>query len=304
MRCIPSLLRLAPLLAAFAWTGAEASALRWEPAAEGAAIVLPVPKQAQGIVGGTLFCRAQEWAFLLRTDRAAPAAARARVAVGEETIEVFAEAGAGMIEVPLPFKAVALLKDGTGLGITVGEGEESLSARFPLAGSRAAIETAAPRCSPPTLAGFEAVGLAPEGPAPAAAAALTAEEAALFRAASSAEPVLAAAFVPMPAGRELLFASLCGSHRYYGETGCKLMGFSREGAGAWQAVYETEGMHLLRDPRAAHDGWPDLLTLSVAGEAERLRWTWRDGAYAPEDEAVAGDAPTVIDELRTGTTRQ
>lgn len=289
-----------PLLAA----PAAASALRWEPAADGAAIVLPVPAKARGIVGGTLSCAGQEWALRLRTGRAVPGG-EARIAVGEDSLAAMAKVSAGTLEIGLSAEALALLKEGSDVTITVGEGDAAASARFPLAGSRAAIEAAAPLCSTPALPGTETVRLVPGAAAADAAREATAGEAALFREATAREPALAAGFVQADDARQLLFASLCGSNRYYGGTGCKLMGFARETAGTvWRPVYESEGMHLFRDLRAAHDGWPDLATVTLAG-GERLRWTWRDGTYEVEGEAVATDGrPSLIDELRTGTTGQ
>lgn len=305
-----------PLLVFSLSIPAEASALRWQPAANAAAVVLPVPTQAKGIVGASLYCRAGKWAFLLRTDREAPAGAGARIAIGNDVMTLPLNAGPSGIEIAVPRTILALLGDGTAMRVAVGEAEAkgeaqggALSARFALAGSRAAIEAAAARCSPPEVAGFEAVALVPGGPALELAKPLLAEEIGQFREAAAKEPALAAALAPVENGRTLLFASLCGSNRYYGETGCKLMGFAADARGAWGPVYESEGMHLFRDPRVAHEGWPDLMTLPLAGEAEPLRWTWLGGAYHVQDgAAIAGDAPAgmsdVIDELRTGGTTE
>jgi hypothetical protein len=284
---------------------AQAGGLRWEPAAGGAAAIMPAPAQPGGVEGGTLFCRAGEWAFLLRAGRGATASAQAVIDVGEKRFVAPVKAGPGTLEVAVPAALVALLKDGAGVSVTLGEGKDAPSARFTLAGSRDAIEAAAPLCSPPAVPGFEAVALSAGGTALAEAAAATAAEARLFRAAAGREPAIAAALLEGDGGRALLFASLCGSERYYGKSGCKLMGFSRDGAAAaWKPVYETEGMHLFRDPRATPGGWPDLVTLPLAGAPERMRWTWRDGAYALADEPAVADDGTVIDGLRTGTTAQ
>lgn len=317
-----SVLRLLPFLALWPAIPAEASALRWEPAANAAAIVLPVPAQVNGIVGASLHCRAGEWAFLLRAEREAPAGAMGRITIDGDAIALSVKTGAAGIEAAVPRTVLDLLRDGTAMRISVGEGAsqgESLSARFALAGSGAAIEAAAARCSPPEVTGFEAVALVPGGPAADQARLLLAEEIELFREAAKKEPALAAALVPAGGGsanggsanrgNTLLFASLCGSARYYGESGCKLVGFAADAAGAWRPVYESEGMHLFRDPRIAHEGWPDLLTLPLAGAAGQLRWTWQDGYQVQEDgAAIAGDTPAVmpgvIDELRTGGTTE
>lgn len=281
---------------------AEASALRWEAAADGAAVILPVPAKAQGIVGGSLFCRAQQWSFLFRLHGKPLAHAQARIAVDEDVFEAAATSRPGTAEVRLPGEALGLLKDGTVMAVSLDGEAGALHARFPLAGSRTALEATAPRCSPPVLAGLAAVPLATEGEAANAAAPLVVGETELFAAASGRAPALAAGFVPAEGARKLLFASLCGSHRYYGGSGCKLMGFASEAGGAWKAVYESDGMHLFLDPRRSRDGWPDLVTVPVGDGEERLRWAFDSAVYATGEIGEFDDGPVVIDELRTSMT--
>jgi len=71
-------------------------------------------------------------------------------------------------------------------------------------------------------------------------------------------------------------------------SGCNLTGFVPDGAG-WREVYNTDGMRLYLDAKHAADGWPDLVTVPLAGEPEPLRWHWDGHAYAPPAAVVAED---------------
>jgi hypothetical protein len=117
-----------------------------------------------------------------------------------------------------------------------------------------------------------------------------AEEAALFLDATSKQPALAAASVKIASDAELVFASVCGSSRYYGQSGCTLSGFARQGPGGdWREVYNSEGMALYLDRKTSADGWPDLVTLAKGGGAEPSHWSWNGLAYEIREPAVAKD---------------
>ena len=142
------------------------------------------------------------------------------------------------------------------------------------------IEAIAPRCSQIDMSAFEAVTLSQTDAAVAAATGLLADEIRLFREFTMKEPVVATVTLDVDADKRLMFASLCGSIRYFGDSGCSLTGYALDGPeSVWRMVYETEGMHIYTDPRQANGGWPNLVTLPVIGGLEPTHWVWTGEQY-------------------------
>ena len=140
------------------------------------------------------------------------------------------------------------------------------------------------------MSAFQAVTLSPADAAVAAATGLLAEEIRLFREFTMKEPVVATVTFDVDADKRLMFASLCGSTRYFGDSGCSLTGFALAGPeSVWRMVYETEGLLLYTDPKHANGGWPNLVTLPVIGGLERTHWAWTGEQYELRNQVSAED---------------
>ncbi len=263
----------------------------WQGAGSGAVAILPVPAKASGVVGGSLVCAEQRWALRLRTgprDDIAPSV-EARLVVDDMAFPVEAAQESTLVSLPVSADMLEALKSGTRLAVNVGAALEP-SATFPLRGSRKVIEAAAALCSQVDMSAYDKVALSEADTAVETVAPLLADEVELFRAATTATPKLAAARLDRGGGREMLFASLCGSSWYYGRTGCTLFGFLQEAAGAdWREAYNSEGLDLYLDPNASKDGWPNLVTLERSGGVEPLHWLWNGERYELRDPLVAAD---------------
>lgn len=263
----------------------------WQEAGGGAVAILPVPAKASGISGGSLVCAEQRWSLRLRTEHRETTLPRveARLVVDDMAFPVEAALEPSAVSLPVSAEMLEALKSGTRLTVNVGATLDP-SATFPLRDSRKVIEAAAARCSQVDMSAYDAVTLSDTGPAVEAAVPLLAEEVDLFRAATTATPKLAATRLDRGDGREMLFASLCGSSWYYGRTGCTLFGFLRAGAGAdWHEAYNSEGLDLYLDPNASKDGWPNLVTLERVGGVEPMHWLWNGERYELRDPLVAAD---------------
>jgi hypothetical protein len=263
---------------------------RWEEAGSGAVAILPVPGKAVSITGGSLVCAEQRWTLRLRADSRTGLAAtlETKVAIDGHVRPVAATQSGTIISMPLDRDQVARLKTGTRLTISTKD-KGGPAATFALRNSRKVIEAVAPRCSPVNMTGFDHVALSTLDPAVASAESLLAAEIKLFRQATTATPRLAAARIDRGGGRELLFASLCGSSWYYGRSGCTLFGYLRASPVAeWRQVYHTEGMALYVDPATAGD-WPDLVTLEADGGVEAMRWRFDGDRYALRGEQIANE---------------
>ena len=262
---------------------------RWQEAGSGAVAILPPPLESTGITGGSLHCAEQRWNFLLRMDSSATGIAgdEARLTVGREEFPAKANwTGSGVTVSVLP-EALEALKAGNRVSITGGNGSEPALATFPLGGSRKAIEAVAPRCSQVDMSDYDRIAFSETSPGVEPARKLLAGEIKRFRSATGKSPAVAAVVLDLEADRKLLFATLCGSTSYFGESGCSLTGYATENASEeWKEVYSTDGLLLYTDPKAATDGWPDLLTLPAIGGTEASRWRWDGGAYAIPDGGV------------------
>jgi len=276
----------------------------WQEGGGAAVAILPVPSNAKAIVGGSLSCSEQRWTLMLRTESGSVPAgteAQVRLVVGDAIFEAQATEASGVLRVGIAKAMLEPLRTGARLGVSVGEKGSIAKAIFSLAGSRNVLDTIRPRCSPVDMAGYNLVSLSETNPGVEAAAALMAEEAREFREATGKAPVVAAALVDGAEGRQLLFASLCGSTAYYGPSGCTLSGFARQGtAGDWREVYNTDGVALYVDPAGSQDGWPNLGTLPADGD-DPLHWSWDGNAYARAGSEVAQDITATDDAAASGS---
>lgn len=272
----------AGLLLSFSFASAQGG---WQEAGSGAVAILPPPLDSTGITGGSLHCAEQRWNFLLRMDSAAGIAGdEARLTIGGEEFAAKANRTGSGITVSVAPEALEALKAGNRVSITTGSGSEPAQATFPLGGSRKAIEAVAPRCSQVDMSAYDRIAFSETSPGVEPAKTLLAGEIKRFRSATGKSPAVAAMVLELEADRKLLFATLCGSTSYFGESGCSLTGYATENAVAeWKEVYSTDGLLLHIDPKAAKDGWPDLLTLPAIGGTEASRWRWDGGAYAIPD---------------------
>jgi hypothetical protein len=265
---------------------------RWEEAGRGAVAILPVPKPAAGITGGSLYCAEQRWAFLFRTapETGLPmgSAEKAKLGVGSDNLELDAEVSPGAVKVAVPAEILLQLKEATKLVVEIGTAEDAPKATFNLRSSKLVIEAIAPRCSQIDMSAFEAVSLSEADAAVPAATGLLADEIKLFREFTLKQPVIATTTVDIAADRRLMFASLCGSNNYFGDSGCSLTGYAADGADSiWRVVYETEGVHVYLDPKHANGGWPNIVTLPVVGGTEPTHWVWSGTGYELLDQITA-----------------
>jgi len=271
--------------------GAAAADDRWQEAGSGAVALLPKPQSAKGIASASLYCIEQRWSFLFRVDgedggSLEPAAGV--LTVGGEPFPVEAAARNGALDVEVPFEILQPLREAARMGVAIGEGGKKREATFSLKGSRDTIDAIAPRCSQVDMSAFERIVLSPTDPAVPVATTLLAEEAALFRAWSGANPELSAASVELADGKALLFASLCGSPGYYGLSGCTVAGFARAGAGAdWKLAYNTEGSLIHLDRSTANGGFPTVVSLPMVGSTTPSHWVWTGEAYELREQVMA-----------------
>ena len=270
---------------------------RWEEAGSGAVAILPTPKSASGIAGGSLYCSEQRWAFLFRL---APDTAlgvgsgKARLAAADQALELDAEIAADTAKVDVPREVLLPLKEGSGLKVEIRAGKTAVTATFDLSASRAVIEAVAPRCSQIDMSAYEPVTLSQTDPEVPEATKLLKGEIKLFREFTQDEPVIAATTLNLEGGKRLMFASLCGSTSYFGDSGCSLTGYATEGAdGAWRMVYETDGVLLYLDRAHTGDGWPNLITLPMVGGTEPTRWSWSGEQYDATEPALSVDDTAV-----------
>jgi hypothetical protein len=285
--------RLGFCAAAFLLSGALSAMAgdRWEEAGSGAVAILPVPLKATNITGGSFSCAEQRWSFRLRVEAtSATLLHETDVVVTVDGVDLPAKASLspGVVTIAIPFQMLEPLKAGNRLSFAFG-GEPA--AVFSLRGSRAVLDAIAPRCSAVDMSAYQSVALSETDQSIGTATKLMADEAALFSEATGKQPLLSAASVKVAQDAEMVFASLCGSSRYYGESGCTLSGFARQGASEdWREVYNSEGMALYLDPKTSADGWPDLVTLVQGGGAEPSHWMWNGLAYEIREPAIAKDA--------------
>ena len=280
------------LTVAFAMSAGAADASdRWEEAGSGAVAILPPPQKAKGITSASLFCAEQRGSFLFRAEPGSVLAgwkSPAEITLSRIVFEGEAVEARGSIGMAMPADHLEALKHASRMVFAAVDG--TVAAGFSLSGSRAAIEAVAPRCSQVDLSSYMRIELSKTNPAVETAKILLADEARLFRAETGKKPIHAAAMIELTEGRQLIFASLCGSTSYYGQSGCTLSGFVSEGPGGeWRPVYNNEGLLLHIDPDISNGGWPNPVTLPVSGGVEPDHWAWNGTEYENVDALVAGD---------------
>lgn len=271
------------------------SADRWQEAGSGAVAILPTPKPATEILGGSLYCTEQRWAFLFRlapeTGLPAGSVEKAKLTAADGALEFDAEISEQAAKVGVPRGILLSLKEGNALKVEIGAGKAAPKATFNLRYSKQVLEAVEPRCSQVDMSAYQSVSLSETDAAVPQATGLLADEIKLFRNFTSSNPVVATAVLELGAERRLMFASLCGSKSYFGSSGCSLTGYAAEGAASeWKKVYETEGVLLYRDPGQSVDGWPNLATLPVVGGTEATHWSWGGESYQAIDPVVSGGA--------------
>ena len=287
--------------AAFAPAQALAQSM-WIPAQGQAKAFMPVPDPGSRFTAGSLACDAQIWTMTLETDDPASIQAADGGVVlsfprGDHEAESAAAPGAVLITVP--HGALEPLMSSSRLTIRFAGGIDEV--RFNLTGSRRAIGAAQALCTPREMPGANSVALTPYSSYLELARALRKDDIADFQLSTAANPTLRAGMVEIDADHRLLFAELCGSTWYYGQSGCGLMGFAAvPGADqskpeGWKPVYESEGVFLFVDPTASNDGWPVLVSIPLKEGFEETRWAWDGEAYAVQD-AVAPTPESVESE--------
>lgn len=297
-RLLPIL--LASLALAVAGAAPAAAADVWTADPYEARVTLPDPEPGTPVTGGTMACAAETWTLTLATRIdaiVAGATGTARIVVPLGTFEAPSKAVPAGIEIAVPRAALEPLMRSTRLSIGFAGGTDEV--RFPLAGSRRAITAAEALCSKVEMPVANSVPLTPYSSYLLLTRDLRRSDIEDFVMSTADAPRLRAGMVEIGEGRRLLFSEMCGSTWYYGASGCSLIGYAPvEGKDAakpegWRIVYETEGVYLYVDPDAAHEGWPDLLAYAAAAPTEAMRWTWKDGSYALEDDAApaAGEVP-------------
>ena len=75
------------------------------------------------------------------------------------------------------------------------------------------------------------MSLSATDPAVPQATSLLKDEIKLFREFTLKQPVVATVTLDFPGDKRLMFASLCGSTNYFGDSGCSLTGYAADGAG-------------------------------------------------------------------------
>lgn len=291
----PLRLLLAALLPFAAPQALAQGADRWAAHTFEARTILPAAQGATKVTAAALSCEAQRWRLeLTLADGTAPATGEAVVEVDQRAFEAKAEIGDGGLTMALPRAAIEPLKDGIRMRLDfTGTLDEAVGdAAFSLRGSRLAISAAQDRCSIRDMSAYTPVTFTPYTSYLNLARELRQDDIAGFRLSTTSQPELTAAMAEFDGGKRVLFTRLCGSSWYYGASGCNVTGFAPAAAGeGWQAVYDSENVHLHTDPDAVTDGWPDIVTLPARAHGPGLIWRWDGKAYAlkgelPEEEVA------------------
>jgi hypothetical protein len=278
-------------LAAFGLASVPATAQGWRPAAEGAVAVLPEPDSANGVTGASLACDAQRWSLRLRIGLRAPEAeGTGTIEIGSSRFEGAARRSGSVIALEIPRAAIAPLRLGSSLAVTIDGSSGPAAATFSLRGSLRTIDAVEPLCSPRELPGYDLVAVAPDDPSIASARRLRDSDIEAFRVSTQSEPEVASAIVTLESGRGMFFIRLCGSSWYFGRSGCNVTGHVRDTLlDEWRPAYDNEGGSVYLDLQSLTDGWPDVVALPRRGDDPESVWRWDGSAYAPQEGLVAED---------------
>lgn len=262
--------------------GQARAAERWAALPEGAFAQLPDPTRTETITGGKLVCAEQRWSLELSLADGvvgSDGGRKAEMAIGRSRFDLSANRTGTMISIEIPGDVLPPLRSGIRMNISVSGGEFEHRARFSLIGSRRTIEEVAPRCSQRDMSAYRAVLPGEFNPETVLARELLATEITAFTTATKSRPTVAAAMVDAGEGRRLLFATLCGSSWYYGNSGCNMTVHAQHNDEEWQRVYETEGVAMHIDRNSQSEGWPNLVALTFDGE--EVVWRWMGDGYLP-----------------------
>lgn len=204
---------------------------------------------------------------------------QAQVTIGRDRFDLEAERDGSEISVAVTSDMLPPLRSGIRMDVSVSDGDVDHRARFSLIGSRRAIDAIAPRCSQRDMSAYTAIAPGELNPETVLARELLKSEIRAFRAATKSVPAVAAALANVGEERRLLFATICGSSWYYGNSGCNMTIHAQNDGDDWQRVYETEGVAMHIDTNAESDGWPNLIALTFDGE--EIVWSWMNGRYEP-----------------------
>ncbi len=267
------------------------AAERWSAIDGQASAELPPPTRTKTIAGAQLECAEQKWRLLLSLTPETLGEDGQRTAttsIGSEKFETIATQNRQSIAVELPSDALPPMRSGIRMDVSVTGGENAHKARFSLIGSRRTIDEIAPRCSKRDMSAYKAIIPGELSPETTLARELLVQEIAAFRAATKSTPAVAAAMQAVGNDRRLLFATLCGSSWYYGNSGCNMTIHAQVGSNEWTRVYETEGVTMHIDPAIKSNGWPNLVALTFDGD--EVVWSWMGDSYEPP----------IVEELRGG----
>ena len=278
---VKSVVTMTLLSAVVIGTSAHATE-RWAAIDGDAAAQLPPPTRTETVTAGKLACAEKRWRLDLTLSPGTVGVdgpRYARLRIGSDRFELDADRNNLIVSVGIPGHALPPLRSGIRANIVITGGSVDHRARFSLVGSRRTIDEIAPRCSNPDMSAYNTVVPGELNPETVLARELLRDEIKAFRAATRSAPAVAAAMQDVGDDRRLLFATLCGSSWYYGNSGCNMTVHAQNGSREWMRVYETEGVAMHVDPKANFQGWPNLVALTFDGE--EVVWRWMDGEYQP-----------------------
>lgn len=265
--------------------------------------MLPEPQKGTPVTGGVMLCNQQVWTLSLATEPGAEIegadGTATLIALGQR-FTVQSSRGDSSIDLIVPYDALEPMKASSRLQIEFGA--DNPPVRFSLAGSRRAITAVEQNCSPRQLPTENLIELETASVFLELGRRLRAEDIRDFIISTNQLAELQVAMLELEGDRRLFFVEICGSSWYYGVSGCNISGFARFSAGAsdpaeldldgWEPVFESEGVHLYREPGQSNDGWPNLVTIPLKPGFPDKLWTWTGQRYAVEG--------TIQAELRTG----
>ena len=287
------LLAAEPATAQTVWTAPEGQSYA----------MLPAPQKGTPVTGGVMLCDQQIWTLSLATEPGAEIegadGTATLIALGQR-FTVQSSRSDRSIDLIVPYDALEPMKASSRLQIELGGDNKPI--RFALTGSRRAITAVEQNCSPRQLPTENLIELETASVYLELGRRLRAEDIRDFIISTNQLAELQVAMLELEGDRRLFFVEICGSSWYYGVSGCNISGFARFSAGAsdpaeldldgWEPVFESEGVHLYREPGQSNDGWPNLVTIPLKPGFPDKLWTWTGQRYAVEG--------TIQAELRTG----
>lgn len=264
--------------------------------------MLPAPQQGTPVTGGVMLCDQQVWTLSLATEPGAEIAdadgTATLIALGQR-FTVQSSRGNSSIDLIVPYDALEPMKASSRLQIELGGDNEPI--RFALTGSRRAITAVEQNCSARQLPTENLIELEAASVYLELGRRLRAEDIRDFIISTNQLAELEVAMIEIEGNRRLFFVEICGSSWYYGVSGCNIAGFAHFSAAGsnpseidlegWEPVFESEGVHVYREPGQSNDGWPNLVTIPLKPGFPDKLWTWTGQRYAVEG--------TVQAELRT-----